>query len=51
MWLSAFILLPLGIILTYMAATESTIMNGESYKNAIKKIFTTFTRPFRKKTT
>lgn len=49
MWLSAFILLPLGIILTYMAATESTIMNGESYKLVIKKIFTTFTHPFKKK--
>ena len=49
MWLSAFILLPLGIILTYMAATESTIMNGESYKNAITKIFTIFTHPFKKK--
>lgn len=39
MWLSAFILLPLGIILTYMAATESTIMNGESYINTFKKFF------------
>jgi lipopolysaccharide export system permease protein len=28
MWLSAAILLPFGILLTYMAATESSIMNG-----------------------
>jgi lipopolysaccharide export system permease protein len=39
MWLSAFILLPFGILLTYMAATESSIMNGESYIMAFKKIF------------
>lgn len=51
MWLSAFILLPLGIVLTYMAATESTIMNGESYKHVFKKIFTIFTHPFKKKKT
>ena len=39
MWLSAAILLPFGILLTYMAATESSIMNGESYIMAFKKIF------------
>ncbi|MBR2618511.1 MAG: LptF/LptG family permease [Paludibacteraceae bacterium] len=39
MWLSAFVLLPIGIILTIMAATDSTVMNGESYKNAIKIFF------------
>ena len=39
MWLSAFILLPFGIFLTYMAATESSIMNGESYIMAFKKFF------------
>ncbi len=49
MWLSAFVLLPLGITLTYMAANELTITNGETYKNFIKKIFTTFTHPFRKR--
>lgn len=39
MWLSAFVLLPIGIILTTMAATDSTVMNGESYINAIKSFF------------
>jgi lipopolysaccharide export system permease protein len=39
MWLSAFILLPFGILLTYMAATESSIMNGESYTMLLKKFF------------
>ena len=39
MWLSAAILLPFGILLTYMAATESSIMNGESYIMTFKKIF------------
>jgi lipopolysaccharide export system permease protein len=39
MWLSAFILLPFGILLTYMAATESSIMNGESYIMVFKKFF------------
>ena len=39
MWLSASILLPFGILLTYMAATESSIMNGESYIMVFKKIF------------
>ncbi len=39
MWLSAFILLPFGILLTYMAATESSIMNGESYIMFFKKFF------------
>lgn len=39
MWLSSFILLPFGILLTYMAATESSIMNGESYTMVLKKFF------------
>ena len=49
MWLSAFILLPLGITLTYMAANERTLTNGETYKNVIKKFFTTFTNRFKRK--
>lgn len=39
MWLSAFVLLPLGIFLTYMAANDSTIMSGETYILAVKRIF------------
>lgn len=43
MWFSSFIFLPLGIWLTYKAATDSGIMNIESYqlffKNLINKVF------------
>lgn len=31
MWLSSFILLPIGIILTYTAATDSVLFNKEAY--------------------
>ncbi|MCK5822708.1 MAG: LptF/LptG family permease [Bacteroidales bacterium] len=40
MWMSSAILLPLGIFLTYKAATDSVILNIDSYIDAIKKIFT-----------
>jgi len=40
MWLSAFILLPLGIFLTYKAATDSVILNFDSYIDAVKRFFT-----------
>ena len=39
MWLSSIILLPLGIFLTYKAATDSVILNIETYLNVFKKIF------------
>jgi len=39
MWFSSFIFLPLGIWLTYKAATDSGIMNIESYTLLLKKIF------------
>lgn len=39
MWLSAAILLPFGVWLTYMAATDSTFMSADTYKLAFKKIF------------
>lgn len=46
MWLSAEILLPLGIVLTYLAATDNTFISGEAYlmkmKDLIKKIKTIF---------
>lgn len=51
MWLSAFVLLPLGIGLTYMAAHEITLKNGETNKNVIKKFFTKFAHPFRRNRT
>jgi lipopolysaccharide export system permease protein len=37
MWISSFILLPVGIFLTYKSTTDSVIMNTETYFNFIKK--------------
>lgn len=39
MWLSAMILFPLGIFLTYKAATDSVILNIDTYLKPIKKLF------------
>ncbi len=39
MWISAFILFPLGMFLTYKAATDSVILNIETYLEPVKKIF------------
>jgi len=38
MWISSIVILPLGIILTYKATTDSGILNIESYINFFKKI-------------
>ncbi|MGL5682700.1 MAG: LptF/LptG family permease [Marinifilaceae bacterium] len=38
MWLSAFVLFPLGVVLTYKAVTDSSMMNSESYAKFIEKI-------------
>jgi lipopolysaccharide export system permease protein len=38
MWFSSFIFLPLGVFLTYKAATDSAIMNMETYQLMIKRI-------------
>ncbi len=38
MWISAFILLPLGIILTYKSVTDSEMMNTEAYTKIFKKL-------------
>ncbi len=37
MWLSSFILLPLGIFLSYKATTDSVIMNSDFYIEVFKK--------------
>ena len=37
MWLSSFILLPLGIFLSYKATTDSVIMNSDFYVETFKK--------------
>ncbi len=39
MWISAIILFPLGMFLTYKAATDSVILNVETYIKAFKKLF------------
>lgn len=39
MWFSSFILLGLGIFLTYKAMNDSVIMSTDTYLNFIKKIF------------
>ncbi len=39
MWFSAFLLIPLGLFLTYKAATDSVVMNIETYLLYFKKIF------------
>lgn len=44
MWISAFILLPLGIVLTYKSVTDSEMMNTEAYMNFFKKIKSFFKR-------
>ncbi len=38
MWLSSAVLLPIGIFLTYKAAVDATLFNGEEYIKIIKKI-------------
>jgi lipopolysaccharide export system permease protein len=38
MWISSFILIPLGAFLTYKASTDSVIMNVDTYFNFFKKI-------------
>ncbi len=39
MWLSSFILIPLGIFLTYKASTDSVIMNIDTYFLFFKKVW------------
>jgi DNA-binding XRE family transcriptional regulator len=38
MWLSSFILLPLGIFLSYKATTDSVLMNADFYMESVKKL-------------
>jgi len=42
MWFSSFILLPLGVFLTYKAANDSVIMDIDTYMNFYKRIFKKF---------
>ena len=38
-WLSSIIILPIGIFLTIKATTDSALLDGESWKKALRKIF------------
>lgn len=38
-WLSSIIILPIGVFLTIKATTDSSLLDGESWKKTIKKIF------------
>ena len=37
MWLSSFVLLPLGVFLTYKAVKDSTLLDADTYINTLKK--------------
>lgn len=39
MWFSSFILLPIGVFLTYKAVNDSVIMNADTYVNFFKRLF------------
>jgi len=39
MWISAIVLFPLGMFLTYKAATDSVILNIDTYLKPLKKLF------------
>ena len=38
MWLSSFVLTPIGIFLTYKATTDSAILDTEFYTRFVKKL-------------
>jgi len=44
MWISSFILLPLGIFLSYKATTDSALLNTDAYVQAFKKVGNIFGR-------
>ena len=44
MWLSSFVLLPIGIFLTYKAATDSALFNPEAWEKVFAKIKAKITR-------
>ena len=43
-WLSSFVLLPMGIFLTYKATTDSALFNTDRYIESLKKITKIFSR-------
>lgn len=47
MWASSYLLLPIGVFLTYKASTDSVMMNIETYINGIKSTFKKFSSFFK----
>lgn len=43
-WISAFILLPLGVVLTYKSVTDSEMMSTDAYKAFFEKLMKLFSR-------
>ena len=48
MWLSSFILFPIGLFLTYKASTDSVILNVDSYLEKIKQLIAMVKKIIRK---
>ncbi|HNX44717.1 MAG TPA: LptF/LptG family permease [Bacteroidales bacterium] len=48
MWISTLIFLPIGIWLTYKAATDSPIMESDSYKRFVSKLLSVFRKKSKK---
>ena len=46
MWAASYILMPIGIFLTYKATTDSVIMNIDTYFSFLKKIMGLYTQTF-----
>lgn len=44
MWTATFVLLPIGIFLTYKASTDSKLLDMETYSKNIQKVFGVFKR-------
>jgi len=49
MWASSYILLPIGVFLTYKATTDSVIMNIDTYLSVIKKVWEMLNGRFKRK--
>src|SRR5690606_34967359 len=48
MWTAVIVLAPLGVFLTYKAATDSALFDVEQYKLATKKLWSKLKKPFSK---
>ncbi len=48
-WLSSIVLFPVGVFLTYKAATDSAILNSDAYVIFFQKLFGKFKKKNKKK--